>query len=80
MQANQQNQEKEPNKQNQGQDLIPILLALAAGVAIGMNWPKINKYLAPYIATLKEKGGDTYANFIRTFADKKGLFYGRKKS
>lgn len=65
-----QNQEQ-GNQQNKGSDILPILLALAAGVAIGMNWEKIQKYLKPYMAAFKDKGTEAYANMIRVFSEQK---------
>lgn len=63
--------QEQGNQKTTSQDLVPILLALTAGIAIGMNWPKIQKFLKPYMATLKEKGTDAYANLIRVFAEQK---------
>lgn len=65
------NQEKQGNQPNKGSDYLPILLALAAGVAIGMNWEKIQKLIKPYMAAFKEKGADAYANMIRVFSEQK---------
>lgn len=31
-----------------------VLLAFLAGVAIGINWPKVRKHLKPYLATTGE--------------------------
>lgn len=65
------NQEPQGNQGKGTPDLVPIVLALAAGVAIGMNWPKIQKFIKPYMGTLKEKGSDAYANLIKVFAEQK---------
>lgn len=36
---------------------ITTVMAIAAGIGIGMNWPKIKKYVTPRI---KKLGGITY--------------------
>ncbi len=47
------------------------MLAFAAGIAIGMNWPKIRKYLKPYMNKMGKKGAMAYASIIKQFAEQK---------
>lgn len=51
--------------------MLPILLAFAAGVAVGVNWPKIKKHLEPYMKKMGEKGAKGYGNMVKFFAEQK---------
>ncbi|MBE3036608.1 MAG: hypothetical protein IMZ52_01260 [Actinobacteria bacterium] len=51
--------------------MLPILLAFAAGVALGVNWPKMEKYLEPYMKKMGKKGAESYDNMIKFFAEQK---------
>ncbi|HBF13973.1 MAG TPA: hypothetical protein DDW49_11405 [Deltaproteobacteria bacterium] len=48
-----------------------LLIALAAGVAVGMNWGKIKKGVGPYAKVLEAKTVDGYNGIIRFFAEQK---------
>lgn len=51
--------------------MLPMLLAFGAGIAVGANWPKIKKYLAPYMKKTGEKGAEAYGNMVKFFAEQK---------
>jgi len=51
--------------------MLPILLAFAAGVAVGVNWPKIEKQLEPYMKKMGEKGAGFYGDMVKFFAEQK---------
>jgi hypothetical protein len=48
-----------------------IVLAFAAGVAVGANWPKIQKSLAPFMAVAGDKFGDVYAAVAEAIGEQK---------
>ena len=48
---------------------VLTILAFAAGVAVGTNWPKIKKYIGPAIAGVSGKAADTYAGISKVFAE-----------
>jgi len=47
------------------------LMAFLVGVMVGVNYPKIKKYLDPYMKELGEKSTDGYNNLLRFFAEQK---------
>jgi len=51
--------------------MLPMLLAFAAGIAVGANWPKIKKHLEPYTKKMGEKGAEAYGNMVKFFAEQK---------
>ena len=48
-----------------------IVLAFAAGVAVGANWPKIKKSLAPLMAVAGDKFGDVYSVVAQAIGEQK---------
>ena len=50
---------------------LVVLVALAAGVAIGMNWGKIKKGVGPYAKVVESKTVDGYNSVVRFFAEQK---------
>jgi hypothetical protein len=48
-----------------------IVLAFAAGVAVGANWPKIRKSLAPLMAVAGDKFGDVYSLVAQAIGEQK---------
>jgi hypothetical protein len=48
-----------------------IVLAFAAGVAVGANWPKIRKSLAPFMAVAGDKFGDVYSAVAQAIGEQK---------
>jgi|SRR6185436_18725993 hypothetical protein len=48
-----------------------IVLAFAAGVAVGANWPKIRKSLAPFMAVAGDKFGDVYSVVAQAIGEQK---------
>jgi len=48
-----------------------IVLAFAAGVAVGANWPKIRKSLAPVMAIAGDKFGDVYSVVAQAIGEQK---------
>jgi hypothetical protein len=56
--------------QNPGQSAT-VLLAFAAGVAVGANWPKIRKSLAPFLAVAGDRFGDVYSAVAEAIGEQK---------
>lgn len=56
--------------ENPGQSAA-IVLAFAAGVAVGANWPKIRKSLAPFMALAGDKFGDVYSTLAEALGEQK---------
>ena len=56
--------------ENPGQSAA-IVLAFAAGVAVGANWPKIRKSLAPFMAVAGDKVGDIYSVMAQAVGEQK---------
>ena len=56
--------------QNPGQSAT-VLLAFAAGVAVGANWPKIRKSLAPFLAVAGDRFGDVYSAVAQAIGEQK---------
>src|SRR5205085_2397281 len=48
-----------------------IILAFAAGVAVGANWPKIRESLGPLVAAAGDKLGDVYASVAQALGEQK---------
>ena len=48
-----------------------IILAFAAGVAVGANWPKIRKSLGPVMAVAGDKFGDVYSAIAQAIGEQK---------
>ena len=48
-----------------------IVLAFAAGVAVGANWPKLRKSLAPLMAVAGDKFGDVYSVVAQAIGEQK---------
>ncbi len=48
-----------------------ILLAFAAGVAVGANWPKIRKSVEPFMAVAGDKFGDVYSAVAQALSEQK---------
>lgn len=48
-----------------------MILAFLTGVVVGANWPKIKKYIGPFLEKTKEKTGDGYNHAVKFFAEKK---------
>jgi hypothetical protein len=48
-----------------------IVVAFAAGVAVGANWPKIRKSLAPLLAVTGDKFGDVYSALAQIVGEQK---------
>jgi Sec-independent protein translocase protein TatA len=48
-----------------------IVLAFAAGVAVGANWPKIRKSLAPLMAVAGDRFGDVYSAVAQALGEQK---------
>lgn len=59
----------EPSGNRQSQVLT--VLAFAAGVVVGMNWPKIKKRIGPLIAAVSGTAAEGYAGIAKFFADNK---------
>ena len=57
-----------PEQRNQ---YLALLVAFAAGVAVGANWPQIKKKLAPFLKLAGDKMGDFYAQIAQTISEKK---------
>lgn len=56
--------------QNPGRSAT-IVLAFAAGVAVGANWPKIRKSLAPFMAVAGDRFGDVYSAVAQAIGEQK---------
>ena len=56
--------------QNPGQSAT-VLLAFAAGVAVGANWPKIRKSLGPFMAVAGDRFGDVYSAMAQALGEQK---------
>lgn len=48
-----------------------IVVAFAAGVVVGANWPKLRKSLGPLIATAGDRFGDVYSAVAQAIGDQK---------
>ena len=48
-----------------------MILAFAAGIAVGMNYSKIRKVLNPYLKGAGEKTSDVYEGIVKFMADQK---------
>jgi hypothetical protein len=48
-----------------------IVVAFAAGVAVGANWPKIRKSMAPLMAVAGDKFGDVYSAVAQIVGEQK---------
>jgi hypothetical protein len=48
-----------------------LVVAFAAGVAVGANWPKIRKSLAPLLAVTGDKFGDLYSAVAQVVGEQK---------
>jgi hypothetical protein len=48
-----------------------LLVAFAAGVAVGANWPKIRKSVAPILAVAGDKAGDIYSAIAEAIGEQK---------
>lgn len=48
-----------------------IVVAFAAGVAVGANWPKIRKSLAPLMSIAGDKVGDVYSVVAQALGEQK---------
>ena len=59
----------EPGGSRQTQ--ILTIMAFAAGVAVGMNWPKIKKRITPLLAGVTGRTADVYAGIAKFFAEQK---------
>jgi hypothetical protein len=62
-------------------DVIPsqrqsaaIILAFAAGVAVGANWPQIKRSLGPLMAVAGDKLADVYSVVAEAFGEQKEAF------
>ena len=60
-----------PNNQN---NFLYILLAFAAGFAVGANWPEIKTKVAPLFNSGVDKFGDLYAQLARMIGEQKEAF------
>jgi hypothetical protein len=56
--------------QNPGQSAA-VVLAFAAGVAVGANWPKIKHSLAPLMNVAGDKFGDVYSAVAQALGEQK---------
>jgi hypothetical protein len=63
-----------PTNEEQRNNSMVVLLALALGVAIGVNWPKIKKNLQPVIAGLEKQYSNSSFDFMKFFASQKERF------
>jgi len=50
---------------------ILAVLAFAAGVAVGTNWPKIKKSIGPLLAGVSGKAADAYTGVSKVFSEHK---------
>jgi hypothetical protein len=48
-----------------------LILAFAAGVAVGANWPKIRESLGPLLAAAGDRLGDVYASIAQALGEQK---------
>ena len=60
-----------PSNQNQW---LYIILAFAAGVAVGANWPEIRQKIAPLLNAGNQKFGDLYAYLAQLMSEQKENF------
>lgn len=63
-----------PINEEQRNNSMVVLLALALGVAIGVNWPKIKKNLQPVLAGLEKQYSNSSFDFMKFFAGRKENF------
>lgn len=56
------------------EDKATCMLTFAAGFIVGLNWPKIQKKLAPLLAGIEGKSSDAYSGVMRFFAEQKEAF------
>jgi hypothetical protein len=56
--------------QNPGQSAA-IVVAFAAGVVVGANWPKLRESLGPLIGAAGDKLGDVYSAVAQAIGDQK---------
>ena len=56
------------------QNTLAVFLALALGVAIGRNWPKIAKNLQPFLKTLEKQYGNLSFATLGAMATQKEKF------
>lgn len=64
-----------PSNQKQ---LLYIVLAFAAGFAVGSNWPEIRKKVAPFLDTGSQKFGDLYAYLAQLMSEQREDFDDRR--
>ncbi|MDP8263125.1 MAG: hypothetical protein P9M13_07470 [Candidatus Ancaeobacter aquaticus] len=48
-----------------------MVLVFAAGVLVGMNWPKIKQVVSPIIENMTEKSADVYSGIAKFMAEQK---------
>ena len=48
-----------------------MVLAFLTGIVVGANWPKIKKFIGPFLEQSKTKTGNGYNHAVKFFAEKK---------
>lgn len=56
------------------QEATTIILALALGVMVGRNWPKIKKSLKPFFNTMEKQYGNLSLSTLGTLSRGKEVF------
>lgn len=54
-----------------GNKQTAMVLAFAAGVLVGINWPKIKQSIGPLIATVSNKSAEMYSGIAKFMAEQK---------
>ena len=50
---------------------VLTILAFAAGVAVGMNWPQIKKQVGPLMAGMSGKAAEAYGGVAKFFGEQR---------
>jgi len=61
-------------KEETQNNILPIFLAIALGVAIGANWDKIKKNFGPLLASLEKQYGNMSFATLGALAGQKEIF------
>jgi len=48
-----------------------MAVAFAVGLAVGLNWPKMKKYVQPYLKGAGKKGTDVYGGLLKFMGEQK---------
>lgn len=54
-----------------GNKQTAMVLAFAAGVLVGINWPKIKQHIGPLITAVSNKSAEMYSGIAKFMAEQK---------